>query len=220
MIADLWPALGSPPGHLALAAVLGYLLGSVPFGLVIARLLGLGDIRRIGSGNIGATNVLRTGNRLAALLTLILDSGKGAAAVLVARQIAAEDAVQIAGFAAFLGHCYPVWLGFRGGKGVATFLGTLLALDPPTGIAACGTWLAVALLLRISSLSALVAAALAPLWAVLLGRSEIALLAAVLAALVWWRHRANIARLLTGTEPRIGQGRQAAGDSRHPDSDG
>lgn len=220
MTADLWPALLSPPSHLALAAVLGYLLGAIPFGLVIARIFGLGDIRRIGSGNIGATNVLRTGNRLAALLTLILDSGKGAAAVLIARQIASEDAAQVAGLAAFLGHCYPLWLGFRGGKGVATFLGTLLVLDPTTGIAACGSWLAVALVFRISSLSALVAAALAPLWAAFLGRSDIALLAAVLAVLIWWRHRANIARLLAGTEPRIGEGRKGAARDDRTDGGG
>lgn len=204
---EMWPTLTSPAAHLDLAAILGYLLGSVPFGLLMARLFGLGDIRKIGSGNIGATNVLRTGNRLAAFLTLILDSGKGAAAVLIARAIAAEDAAQIAAFAAFLGHCYPVWLGFRGGKGVATFLGTLLALDPLTGLAACATWLAVALLFRISSLAALLAAALSPVWAVLLGRPEITLLTALLAALIWWRHRANIARLLRGAEPRIGQGK-------------
>ena len=125
---------------LILWAVIGYLLGSIPFGIVITRALGLGDLRKIGSGNIGATNVLRTGNKPAALATLLLDSGKGAIAVLLARALAGQDAALIAGAAAFLGHLYPVWLGFRGGKGVATFLGTLLALAWPVGLAACATW--------------------------------------------------------------------------------
>lgn len=189
---------------LALWALAGYLLGSVPFGLVIARALGLGDLRAIGSGNIGATNVLRTGNRPAAAATLILDSGKGAAAVLIARALAAEDAGQIAGLAAFLGHCFPVWLGFRGGKGVATFLGLLLALAWPVGLAACATWLVTAAVLRFSSLAALVAAALSPLWATLLGRPDTAVLLMALALIVLWRHRENVARLRAGTEPRIG----------------
>lgn len=190
---------------LALWALAGYLLGSVPFGLVIARALGLGDLRAIGSGNIGATNVLRTGNRPAAAATLILDSGKGAAAVLIARALAAEDAGQIAGLAAFLGHCFPVWLGFRGGKGVATFLGLLLALAWPVGLAACATWLVTAAVLRFSSLAALVAAALSPLWATLLGRPDTAALLMALALIVLWRHRENVARLRAGTEPRIGR---------------
>lgn len=190
---------------LALWALAGYLLGSVPFGLVIARALGLGDLRTIGSGNIGATNVLRTGNRPAAAATLILDSGKGAAAVLIARVLAAEDAGQIAGLAAFLGHCFPVWLGFRGGKGVATFLGLLLALAWPVGLAACATWLVTAAVLRFSSLAALVAAALSPLWATLLGRPDTAALLMALALIVLWRHRENVARLRAGTEPRIGR---------------
>ncbi|WP_372890754.1 glycerol-3-phosphate 1-O-acyltransferase PlsY [Rhodosalinus sp.] len=190
---------------LALWALAGYLLGSVPFGLVIARALGLGDLRTIGSGNIGATNVLRTGNRPAAAATLILDSGKGAAAVLIARALAAEDAGQIAGLAAFLGHCFPVWLGFRGGKGVATFLGLLLALAWPVGLAACATWLVTAAVLRFSSLAALVAAALSPLWATLLGRPDTAVLLMALALIVLWRHRENVARLRAGTEPRIGR---------------
>ena len=187
-----------------LAALFGYLLGSIPFGMVIARALGLGDLRKIGSGNIGATNVLRTGNRPAALATLILDSGKGAAAVLLARAIAGEDAGIVAGLAAFLGHCFPVWLRFHGGKGVATFLGTLLALAWPLGLLACATWAATAALVRISSLSALAAAALSPVWAALLGRGELILPCLFLAALIFVRHRANIARLRAGTEPRIG----------------
>lgn len=189
---------------LALTALLAYLLGSVPFGLVMARVFGLGDIRAIGSGNIGATNVLRTGNRLAAFLTLIGDAGKGGIAVLLARALLAEDAAQLAGLFAFLGHCFPVFLGFRGGKGVATFLGTLLALFWPAGIAACLTWAVTAAITRISSLSALVAAVLAPVWISLLGMPQAALVTALLAVLVVIRHKTNIGRLMRGEEPRIG----------------
>jgi glycerol-3-phosphate acyltransferase PlsY len=199
------PDLVSSAGTLLLWAALGYLLGSVPFGVLVTRTLGLGDVRAIGSGNIGATNVLRTGSKSAALATLLLDGGKGALAVLLARAVAPEDAAQLAGFAAFLGHCFPVWLGFKGGKGVATFLGLLLAVAWPVGLAACATWAATAALLRISSLSALVAAVLSPLWALLLGRGEAVVLTVALAALILLRHRANIARLLAGTEPRIGR---------------
>ncbi|MFV0386510.1 glycerol-3-phosphate 1-O-acyltransferase PlsY [Paracoccus sp. (in: a-proteobacteria)] len=187
------------------SAILGYLLGSVPFGLVIARLLGLGDLRKIGSGNIGATNVLRTGNKPAALATLLLDSGKGAIAVFLARHFGGETAAMLAGGAAFLGHCFPVWLGFRGGKGVATFLGTLIALNWPLGITACGIWVAVAAISRISSLSALLAAALAPVTAWLFDHVELVPVCTFMAVLIFVRHRANIARLLTGTEPRIGR---------------
>lgn len=188
---------------LALAA---YLAGSVSFGLVIARVMGLGDLRSIGSGNIGATNVLRTGNRLAAFLTLVLDAGKGAVAVLFARAVAGEDAAQVAGLAAFLGHLYPVFTGFRGGKGMATFLGVLLALAWPVGLSACAIWLATAAARRISSLAALAAAALSPVAAALLGQGRLVMLCVVLAALIFWRHRQNIARLRQGTEPRIGEG--------------
>lgn len=198
------PAPETAPALLALAALAGYLAGSVPFGVLVARALGLGDLRRIGSGNIGATNVLRTGHRGAALATLLLDAGKGAAAVLAARALLAEDAAQTAGAAAFLGHLFPVWLSFRGGKGVATFLGLLLALAWPVGLGACATWAGVAAAFRISSLAALAAAASAPVWALALGREETAALAAALALLVWIRHRANLARLIAGTEPRIG----------------
>ena len=189
---------------LALTALLAYLLGSVPFGLVMARVFGLGDIRAIGSGNIGATNVLRTGNRLAAFLTLIGDAGKGGIAVLLARALLAEDAAQLAGLFAFLGHCFPVFLSFKGGKGVATFLGTLLALFWPAGIAACLTWAVTAAITRISSLSALVAAVLAPVWISLLGMPQAALVTALLAVLVVIRHKTNIGRLMRGEEPRIG----------------
>ena len=190
---------------LILWAVIGYLLGSIPFGIVITRALGLGDLRKIGSGNIGATNVLRTGNKPAALATLLLDSGKGAIAVLLARALAGQDAALIAGAAAFLGHLYPVWLGFRGGKGVATFLGTVLALDWRLGLAACAIWLATALVTRISSLSALVAAALSPVIALWLDGPRLALVTRFMAVLIFIRHSANIARIKAGTEPKIGK---------------
>lgn len=199
------PDFVTATGAMVLVAILGYLLGSIPFGIVITRMMGLGDLRKIGSGNIGATNVLRTGNKRAAAATLLLDAAKGGVAVLVARAFHAEDAGQLAGLAAFLGHLFPVWLGFRGGKGVATFLGILLALAWPVGLAACATWAATAALTRFSSLSALVAAVLAALWAQLLGHSAIIALTLVLALLVIIRHHANIRRLLAGTEPRIGR---------------
>jgi len=199
------PLIESAPATLILWAVIGYGLGSIPFGMVLARLMGLGNLREIGSGNIGATNVLRTGNKTAAALTLLLDGGKGAAAVLLARGFAGPDAAQLAGLMAFVGHCYPVWLGFRGGKGVATFLGLMLALAWPVGIAACLTWLATALATRISSLSALVAAVATPAFMAIFGYGSAVVLAIVLAALVLWRHRSNIARLMDGTEPRIGK---------------
>lgn len=186
-------------------AIFGYLLGSVPFGLVITRALGLGDLRQIGSGNIGATNVLRTGNKGAALATLLLDSGKGAIAVLLARHFGGEAAAILAGGAAFLGHCFPVWLRFKGGKGVATFLGTVIALNWPLGLIACTTWALTAAITRISSFSALLAAALAPVFAWGLGRTDIAAVAAFMAVLIFIRHHANISRLLAGTEPRIGR---------------
>lgn len=199
------PEMGSGLGILGLVAVLSYLLGAVPFGLVITRMLGLGDLRQIGSGNIGATNVLRTGNKPAALATLLLDSGKGAIAVLLARQFAGEHAAIIAGGAAFFGHLYPIWLGFKGGKGVATFLGTMIALAWPLGLAACAVWLATAVVTRISSLSALVAAAATVPLAWVLGHPELMLLSAILSALIFWRHRSNIARIARGTEPKIGK---------------
>lgn len=199
------PLLESTSATLALWAAIGYLLGSVPFGVLITRMMGLGDLRQIGSGNIGATNVLRTGNRGAALATLLLDGAKGAVAVLIARAFAPEDAAQVAGLGAFLGHCYPVWLGFRGGKGVSTWLGLMLALAWPVGLAACATWLAVAAVSRYSSMAGLLAAGFAPLWAVFLGHGEIVLLGIALAILVYIRHAGNIARLRAGTEPRIGR---------------
>ncbi|HBB55806.1 MAG TPA: acyl-phosphate glycerol 3-phosphate acyltransferase [Hyphomonadaceae bacterium] len=188
-----------------LAAGFGYLLGSAPFGLLLTRLAGLGDIRKMGSGNIGATNVLRTGRRDIAALTLLLDGGKAALALLIIRLLFDEQAALIAGGAALIGHCFPVWLKFNGGKGVATFLGALLAAFWPIGIAACATWLAIAYVFRYSSLAALVAAALAPLGAAAAQRLDVAALALVLALVVFWRHRANIQRLRAGTEPKIGQ---------------
>jgi acyl phosphate:glycerol-3-phosphate acyltransferase len=187
-------------------AVIGYGLGSVPFGIIVAQAFGLGDLRAIGSGNIGATNVLRTGNKGAAALTLVLDAAKGAAAVLLARIFAGEGAAQLAALAAFVGHCYPVWLGFRGGKGVATFLGIWLALAWPVGLAACATWLVATAVSRISSMGALAAAASSTFWLVLLGAGDAFLLGAFLTLLVFWRHRANIARLRAGSEPKIGAG--------------
>jgi len=186
-------------------AVLAYLLGSVPFGIVITRALGLGDLRKIGSGNIGATNVLRTGNKGAALATLLLDAGKGGIAVLIARQVAHEDAAQLAALASFLGHLFPVWLGFKGGKGVATFLGTVLVLDWRVGLACCATWALVAAITRISSLSALVAAATSSLWLVLFNHGTMILLTVVLTALIYWKHWPNLERIKAGTEPKIGR---------------
>jgi acyl phosphate:glycerol-3-phosphate acyltransferase len=189
---------------LILALVGGYLLGSIPFGLVLTRMAGLGDIRAIGSGNIGATNVLRTGRKDLAAATLVLDSAKAGLACLLFTFAVSTEAGLIAGGAAFFGHCYPVWLKFKGGKGVATFLGVLLAAAWPVGVLTCLTWLGMALLMRISSLSALVAAAAAPALALAFDRPDVALLALVLALPLYLRHRENIARLLNGSEPRIG----------------
>ncbi|MBK8176386.1 MAG: glycerol-3-phosphate 1-O-acyltransferase PlsY [Rhodospirillales bacterium] len=197
--ADPWISLAT-----GLAALGGYLLGSVPFGLLLSRLAGYGDIRSIGSGNIGATNVLRTGNKLLALATLLLDGGKGAGAALAAGALAGEPAALVAAGAAVLGHSFPVWLGFRGGKGVATTLGVLLAVSWPAGVGACLVWLLVAWLSRISSLAALAALAAAPLLMLALAGPAHVVLAALLAVLGFARHHANIRRLLGGTEPRIG----------------
>lgn len=189
-------------------AVVGYLLGSIPFGLVLTKLAGLGDIRNIGSGNIGATNVLRTGRKGLAAATLLLDGGKGALAVLVGNWLFGPDMAIFAGGGAILGHLFPVWLKFKGGKGVATTLGILLALAWPVGVLACLTWLAVAFLFRISSLSALAATAAAVGYAAWLGTRQETAFALFLAALVWISHRTNIARLIKGQEPRIDQGRK------------
>lgn len=198
------PDLVTSTPLLALAALIAYLVGAIPFGTVIARLFGLGNLRDIGSGNIGATNVLRTGNKLAAFLTLILDAGKAGAAVLVARSILGEDAAQVAGFFAFLGHCFPVYLKFKGGKGVATFFGMLIALYWPLGIAAGAVWIFIAYTFRFSSLAALMASVMAPAIAWGLGRPDFLVLTVMLTILVWVRHSENITRLLNGTESKIG----------------
>ena len=197
---------------LGLTALGGYLLGSIPFGVIITRAAGAGDVRNIGSGNIGATNVLRTGRKDLALATLLLDAGKGAAALLIARWLFDNDvAAVIAGGAAFLGHLFPIWLGFKGGKGVATFFGLIMAAAWPLGLMAGATWLIVAFALRYSSLAALIAAAATPLYALLplavLGLpapAPVLFLSVFTAVLIWIRHHENIGRLLKGTESRIG----------------
>ncbi len=188
----------------AFALVIGYLLGSIPFGLLFTWLSGAGDVRKIGSGNIGATNVLRTGKRWAAIATLVFDAGKGAAALLIARRYWGNDTAMIAALGAVLGHLFPVWLGFKGGKGVASSLGILLALYWPVGLLAAATWIGAALIWRISSLSALIAAGLAPVYMFLFGLRPYAALTLVITILVFIMHRENIARLLRGEEPRIG----------------
>lgn len=205
------PEITTDPTLLIVTAVLAYLLGSVPFGIVITRVLGLGDLRQIGSGNIGATNVLRTGNKGAALATLVLDAAKGGVAVLIARWLLAEDAAQLAGLSAFLGHLFPVWLRFKGGKGVATFLGTLIALSWPVGLAACGTWLVAALITRISSVAALTSAGTSSLWLFLFDEGRMLFLVVILTILVYVRHAGNLQRIKAGTEPRIGQKKPADG---------
>ena len=182
----------------------GYLIGSIPFGLLLTKAAGLGDIRKVGSGNIGATNVLRTGRKGLAAATLILDGLKGAVAVLLARYFLGDQDL-VVGTAAVLGHLFPVWLGFRGGKGVATGLGVLLAASWPVGLACCALWLVAAKLLKMSSAAALTAFAAAPLFALILSSADHALMALLIALLVFWRHEENIRRLLAGTEPRIGK---------------
>ena len=190
---------------LILAAILGYLLGSVPYGLLLTRAAGLGDVRKIGSGNIGATNVLRTGNKALAAATLVLDAGKGAVALVIARWMWGEEAGLVAGVAAMVGHAFPVWLGFRGGKGVATGAGVMLAASWWLGLAVLAIWLVMVAITRMSSASALTVCAVAPVLALIFGTWPLALATLALAALITWRHKANIARLLAGTEPKIGQ---------------
>ncbi len=185
-------------------AIIGYLLGSVPFGIVITRALGLGDLRQIGSGNIGATNVLRTGNKPAALATLLLDTFKGAIAVILARHFGGDLAAQTAALASFAGHCFPIWLGFKGGKGVATFLGTVLALAWPAFLLTGATWLVVAGIGRRSSLAGLICAASAPIWMWAIG-APYAITTTFMAVLIFYRHKENITRLLDGSEPKIGK---------------
>ena len=197
------PQLTTSPVIMILVAVMAYLIGSIPFGILITRAMGLGDLRQIGSGNIGATNVLRTGNKGAAAATLILDAAKGTVAVLIAR-IAGPDAAQLAALCAFLGHLFPVWLKFKGGKGVATFLGTLFALDWHIAASACATWLVVALVTRISSLAALSAAALSSFWLLYFHQGTMLLLIITLTLLIYWKHWPNLQRIKAGTEPKIG----------------
>ena len=199
----VFPEINFTLGFLSFWALFGYGLGSVPFGLIWAQIMGLGNLRNIGSGNIGATNVLRTGNKTAAALTLLFDAGKGGIAVLLAHALAGDVAAQTAGLAALFGHCYPVWLKFKGGKGVATFIGVILALSPVVGLACCAVWLVNAVVTRISSLSALFAAASAILWCFLFTQQSLIGLSITLAVLIFWRHRANIRRLFEGKEPKI-----------------
>ena len=198
-----WPELLEALG-------IGYLAGSIPFGILVAALFGLGDLRKVGSGNIGATNVLRTGNKAAAAATLVLDMLKGL--IPVAWFLASEGdlSAQAAAVGAVLGHCLPIWLLFRGGKAVATFLGTVLGLSLFAGAAVCATWLAVAALTRKSSVAGMGSAVSAPVWLYLLDGPRAVLCAAVLALWIIWRHRDNIRRLIAGTEPSIGQGKNGA----------
>lgn len=198
-----------------LAAVIGYLLGSIPFGLLLTRMAGLGDVRSIGSGNIGATNVLRTGRRGLAAATLVLDAGKGVAAVLIAKYLWPGDALFVGAIAVFLGHCFPVWLRFKGGKGVATFIGILLGIAWPVGLIFCAVWLFIALTQKMSSLSALTAAVTAPIfayvaslmgWAPDVDGTKFAATAGLLALVLIYNHRTNIGRILNGTEPKISLG--------------
>lgn len=191
-----------------IAVLIGYLLGSVPFGLLLTKAAGLGDVRSIGSGNIGATNVLRTGNKRIAALTLFLDGLKGVAPVLLLSQFAGPQAGMIAGLAAMAGHIFPVWLGFKGGKGVATSLGVLFGLYWPLGLIFIAIWIPLAFMFRYSSLAGLVTSVLSPLWAYLLGRAELVLPTLLIAIVIWIMHRANIARLLKGDEPKIDLGKR------------
>ncbi len=211
MIPAVFRFWGAQPGweaawpSLLVILIIAYLLGAIPFGMLVTKFMGLGSLRNIGSGNIGATNVLRTGNKKAALLTLLLDGGKGAAAVLIAREFYGNEAAQVAALGVFLGHIFPVYLLFRGGKGVATLLGILLAFNLWVGLAACATWLATAAIFRFSSLAALIAAASAPVWLWVFGFTATTGLGLLLAILVFLRHAPNIGRLLKRTEPKIGQ---------------
>lgn len=193
----------------AIALAIGYLLGSIPFGLLFSFAFGQGDVRKIGSGSIGATNVLRTGNYAAAALTLLFDALKGVAAVLIARDLWGPDAALFAAFGAFFGHLFPVWLGFKGGKGIAVSLGVLLAIHWPVALLALASWLAMVAVFRISSLAALVTAAATPIYMFLFHRPHETVLAVLLAALVFVAHHQNIRRLLRGEEPRIGQSKTA-----------
>lgn len=201
-IFDAWTI---SPVIAALAAVLGYLLGSIPFGLILTRAAGLGDVRKIGSGNIGATNVLRTGNKKLAAATLLLDALKATLAVVIGRYVWGVEAGLVAGFFAFLGHLFPVWLGFKGGKGVATYIGVLLGAEPWTVLLFAAVWLACAKLTKYSSLSALVATLVIPVVLWILGENAFALVMTLMTVISWVKHKDNIKRLLAGTESKIGQ---------------
>ncbi|MDH4439120.1 MAG: glycerol-3-phosphate 1-O-acyltransferase PlsY [Rhizobium sp.] len=198
-----YSALG--PTNVAMVLLLGYLLGSIPFGLLLTKMAGLGDLRSIGSGNIGATNVLRTGNKKLAAATLLLDALKATAAALIALALFGHNAGLLAGFAAFIGHLFPVWLGFKGGKGVATYIGTLLGVAPLMVLVFAVVWLSVAFITRYSSLSALVATLVIPVVLWILGVEEAALVTAAMTVITYWRHKTNIERLIAGTEGKIGQ---------------
>ncbi|HEV2746172.1 MAG TPA: glycerol-3-phosphate 1-O-acyltransferase PlsY [Allosphingosinicella sp.] len=189
-----------------LSLLLGYLLGSIPFGVLLTRLGGAGDLRRIGSGNIGATNVMRTGRKGLAALTLLLDAAKGAAAVLIVQALYPDNPnlAPLAALAALLGHIFPLWLGFRGGKGVATYFGIMAALHWPSSLVFAAVWIGMLALTRYSSVAGMSAALLAPVAAAVLGRFDLALLYLGFGLIVCWKHRANLERLLTGSEPRIG----------------
>jgi glycerol-3-phosphate acyltransferase PlsY len=203
-MADIFTWQATLPITLA-ALVLGYLLGSIPFGLLLTRMAGLGDVRSIGSGNIGATNVLRTGNKKLAAATLLLDALKASAAVWIAQALLGPDAALAAGFAAFIGHLFPVWIGFKGGKGVATYIGVLLGLAPWMVLVFAVVWIGLAYLFRYSSLAALVATLVIPVALWILGPEKAAVVMALMTLITWIKHHANISRLLAGSESKIGQ---------------
>ena len=202
---ELLPEFTSEPEVLIAACAFGYLAGSIPFGILISKILGLGDLRKLGSGNIGATNVLRTGNKLAAFLTLLFDFSKGICAVFIIRQYFGEDAVQVSAFSALAGHCFPIWLRFRGGKGVATFLGVTLALFFIAGIICCFVWLLVALVKKMSSLASLTSSASAPIAAIFLNQPNAIILLVLMVGIVFFRHKQNIDRIIKRVEPKIGK---------------
>ena len=197
------PALELDLMNIFLVILFAYLIGSIPFGIIISKIMGLGNLRNIGSGNIGATNVLRTGNKLAAILTLIFDLLKGAISVIITYYIFNDTTAQIAALSSFLGHCFPIWLKFKGGKGVATFIGISLALYWPAGILICLTWVLTAFLSRISSLSALISSLSSILWVWILGVPSAVFVMTVLTILIWFRHIENIKRIIKNTEPKI-----------------
>ena len=203
------PLLETSPIMLLVVAAGAYLLGSIPFGIVVSKLFGLPDPRTIGSNNIGATNVLRSGSKIAALTTVLLDGAKGLAAVLIAKALFGPDAAQVAALFSFLGHIFPVWLGFKGGKGVATLLGTLIGLSTLLGFMALSAWLFTYFVFRYSSLSALMSAVITPLVAFFVGFSDLVVVLAIMAGILIWRHKANIERLRDGTEPMVDWSRKS-----------